>query len=143
MGGARAVFLSIWQVAVARPARPPRDRAHLRRRAERSTPAILDMLRRHGVSATFFQCGANVERLPSIARAVGSAGHEIGNHSHTHPFLLPLAAISSGIDWSARNGASRNMPAQRPFGSAPPMECGGPDWARRSAAWGSPASCGP
>jgi peptidoglycan/xylan/chitin deacetylase (PgdA/CDA1 family) len=52
-----------------------------------STPAILDVLARHGVPATFFQCGANVERLPLIARAVFGAGHEIGNHSQTHPFL--------------------------------------------------------
>jgi peptidoglycan-N-acetylglucosamine deacetylase len=52
-----------------------------------STPAILDILERHGVPATFFQCGSNVERLPSIARAVREAGHEIGNHSQTHPLL--------------------------------------------------------
>src|ERR1700722_1001618 len=52
-----------------------------------STPAILDALARHAVPATFFQCGANVERLPSIARAVHSAGHEIGNHIQTHTFL--------------------------------------------------------
>ncbi len=45
-----------------------------------STPALLDVLARHGVSATFFQCGANVERLPGIARATVEAGHEIGNH---------------------------------------------------------------
>jgi peptidoglycan/xylan/chitin deacetylase (PgdA/CDA1 family) len=48
------------------------------------TPRILEILDRHGVPATFFQCGANVERLPSIARAAREAGHEIGNHSHTH-----------------------------------------------------------
>jgi peptidoglycan/xylan/chitin deacetylase (PgdA/CDA1 family) len=52
-----------------------------------STPAILEALARYGVRATFFQCGANVQRLPAIARAVGSAGHEIGNHSQTHPYL--------------------------------------------------------
>ncbi len=52
-----------------------------------STPQILDLLARHRVPATFFQCGANVERLPGIARAVREAGHEIGNHSHTHPLL--------------------------------------------------------
>jgi peptidoglycan/xylan/chitin deacetylase (PgdA/CDA1 family) len=49
------------------------------------TPRILEVLARHGVPATFFQCGANVERLPQVARAVREAGHEIGNHSHTHP----------------------------------------------------------
>jgi peptidoglycan/xylan/chitin deacetylase (PgdA/CDA1 family) len=52
-----------------------------------STPEILEILARHGAPATFFQCGANVERLPAIAREVREAGHEIGNHSHTHPLL--------------------------------------------------------
>jgi len=51
------------------------------------TPAVLELLARHNVPATFFQCGANVERLPAIARAVAAAGHEIGNHSHTHPLF--------------------------------------------------------
>ena len=37
--------------------------------------------------ATFFQCGANVDRLPAIARAVAAAGHEIGNHSYAHPLF--------------------------------------------------------
>jgi peptidoglycan/xylan/chitin deacetylase (PgdA/CDA1 family) len=50
-----------------------------------STPALLDVLARHGVPATFFMCGKNVERLPQIARAVADAGHEIGNHSNSHP----------------------------------------------------------
>jgi peptidoglycan/xylan/chitin deacetylase (PgdA/CDA1 family) len=51
------------------------------------TPAILDILARYNVPATFFQCGANVERLPDIARAVRQAGHAIGNHSHSHPLF--------------------------------------------------------
>ena len=54
-----------------------------------STPRILDILARYGVAATFFQCGANVERLPEIARAVRDAGHAIGNHSYSHsPFYF-------------------------------------------------------
>ena len=51
------------------------------------TPEILEILGRHGVAATFFQCGANVERLPALAREVKEAGHEIGNHSHSHKLL--------------------------------------------------------
>jgi peptidoglycan-N-acetylglucosamine deacetylase len=50
-----------------------------------STPALLAILARHQVPATFFMCGKNVERLPDIARAVAAAGHEIGNHSDSHP----------------------------------------------------------
>ncbi len=49
-----------------------------------STPALLNILARHQVPATFFLCGQNVERLPGIARAVVAAGHEIGNHSDSH-----------------------------------------------------------
>jgi peptidoglycan/xylan/chitin deacetylase (PgdA/CDA1 family) len=52
-----------------------------------STPQILDLLARHRIPATFFQCGANVERLPEVAREVRAAGHEIGNHSFSHPML--------------------------------------------------------
>jgi peptidoglycan/xylan/chitin deacetylase (PgdA/CDA1 family) len=52
-----------------------------------STEAVLDLLAKHGVRATFFQCGANVERLPAVALAVHAAGHELGNHTQTHPYL--------------------------------------------------------
>ncbi|MFN7997213.1 MAG: polysaccharide deacetylase family protein [Bryobacteraceae bacterium] len=51
------------------------------------TPGVLELLEKHRVPATFFQCGANVERLPEVARKVAAAGHEIGNHSHTHPLF--------------------------------------------------------
>ncbi len=49
------------------------------------TPRILEILAAHGAPATFFPCGANVERLPAAARAVAEAGHEIGNHGYNHP----------------------------------------------------------
>src|ERR1035438_5818574 len=52
-----------------------------------STPRVLELLDKYQTHATFFQIGANVERLPHIARAVHAAGHEIGNHSHTHPLF--------------------------------------------------------
>jgi peptidoglycan/xylan/chitin deacetylase (PgdA/CDA1 family) len=52
-----------------------------------STPQLLEILARHGAVASFFQIGANVGRLPHIAREVASAGHEIGNHTETHPML--------------------------------------------------------
>src|SRR5579864_5119082 len=52
-----------------------------------SSPDLLDILNRHRAIATFFQCGANVRRLPQVAREVAAAGHEIGNHSDTHPYL--------------------------------------------------------
>ena len=52
-----------------------------------STPAMLELLARHNVPATFFMCGHNVLRLKGIAREVVAAGHEIGNHTDSHPAL--------------------------------------------------------
>jgi|SRR5579872_3957250 len=52
-----------------------------------STPELLEILRRFKAPATFFQVGANVRRLPHIARQVADAGHEIGNHTDSHPRL--------------------------------------------------------
>ena len=50
-----------------------------------STPRVLELLAKHNVTATFFQIGQNVERLPGITRQVIAAGCEVGNHSFTHP----------------------------------------------------------
>jgi peptidoglycan/xylan/chitin deacetylase (PgdA/CDA1 family) len=49
------------------------------------TPAILEILAAHHIPATFFQIGANVRRNSDLAREVTQSGHEIGNHSFTHP----------------------------------------------------------
>jgi peptidoglycan-N-acetylglucosamine deacetylase len=51
------------------------------------TLAILEIVAQYRVSATFFQVGANVDRLPDVARAVAAGGHAIGNHSYAHPMF--------------------------------------------------------
>ena len=61
------------------------------------TPKLLRVLEEYGVKATFFQCGANVEALPAIAREVVANGHELGNHTYGHPMLaLKSAAFVAG-----------------------------------------------
>ena len=52
-----------------------------------STPELLKILARYSVPATFFMCGENVQRLPAVALEVAAAGHEIGNHTNSHPRL--------------------------------------------------------
>lgn len=59
-----------------------------------STPALLALLARHQAKATFFVCGQNASRLPAIVEQIHAAGHEIGNHSYSHPrfdFSSPAA----------------------------------------------------
>src|SRR5437762_6923026 len=52
-----------------------------------STPRLLDALDKYHVPATFFLCGENVRRCPDVAREVTARGHEIGNHTDSHPRL--------------------------------------------------------
>ena len=51
------------------------------------TERLLEVLARHNVHATFFLIGRYVRQRPQIVRAIASAGHLIGNHSMTHPWL--------------------------------------------------------
>ncbi|MFJ7159669.1 bifunctional polysaccharide deacetylase/glycosyltransferase family 2 protein [Streptomyces sp. NPDC101118] len=51
------------------------------------TPKVLDVLRRHGVHATFFTVGTRVAENPGLARRIVAEGHQIGLHSFTHTDL--------------------------------------------------------
>ena len=52
-----------------------------------STVELLEYLEKEEVPATFFMCGMNVRRLPDIAGQVAAGGHQIGNHTYSHPNL--------------------------------------------------------
>lgn len=54
------------------------------------TPKILAILAKYGVPATFFMVGQNVLNYPSAAKQVIDAGHEVGNHTFTHPHIAAL-----------------------------------------------------
>jgi len=49
------------------------------------TPILLDLLDKHGTRAIFFMIGEKVRAHPALAREVIRRGHEIGNHTLTHP----------------------------------------------------------
>ena len=49
------------------------------------------MLRERGLKATFYLIGNRVVQYPDIARRIAEEGHEIGNHSWSHPFLNRLS----------------------------------------------------
>lgn len=54
--------------------------------------AILDVLRRQGVRATFFLTGRWAERNPDLVRRIHREGHELANHSYSHPHFPALSA---------------------------------------------------
>ena len=49
-----------------------------------ATPFILDVLKEHGVKATFFMVGDNVRKYPDLYKRVLDEGHQVGNHTHNH-----------------------------------------------------------
>src|ERR1700736_3028736 len=49
------------------------------------TPKLLELLAAHHIKATFFVIGENVAEHPEIVARAAREGHEIGNHSWSHP----------------------------------------------------------
>ncbi|MBB6022450.1 peptidoglycan/xylan/chitin deacetylase (PgdA/CDA1 family) [Paenibacillus sp. JGP012] len=60
------------------------------------TPQVLDIFRRAGGHATFFMIGEEMEAHSDIAAEVHREGHEIANHTYTHPNLTELTLEEAG-----------------------------------------------
>jgi peptidoglycan-N-acetylglucosamine deacetylase len=91
------------------------------------TPKILDILKQKGVHATFFIVGENGEHNPQLVRRIVDEGHEIGNHTFTHPNLGETATRVTQIELNATQRlvealTGRSMRLFRPpyFGDAEP-----------------------
>jgi peptidoglycan/xylan/chitin deacetylase (PgdA/CDA1 family)/sugar lactone lactonase YvrE len=74
------------------------------------TPQVLDILAGRGVHATFFVVGRFVAEHPELVRREVAAGHELANHTYTHPRLTQLtpdqqsAEVQSGMQAIAQMG---------------------------------------
>ena len=55
------------------------------------TPKLLDLLAAHHIKATFFVIGENVAEHPEIVARAAREGHEIGNHSWSHPYFARMS----------------------------------------------------
>jgi peptidoglycan/xylan/chitin deacetylase (PgdA/CDA1 family) len=53
-----------------------------------TTPALLDLLESHQAKAVFFLIGVKAARHPDLVRMIAGRGHELGNHTHTHPLAF-------------------------------------------------------
>jgi peptidoglycan/xylan/chitin deacetylase (PgdA/CDA1 family) len=64
-----------------------------------NTPAILDNLKAAGLHCTFFVTGQFAEGNPAVMKRIAAEGHEIGNHSYSHPRFttIPAGEVSSQL----------------------------------------------
>lgn len=58
-------------------------------------PEMLAVLKQHQVQASFFLEGRWVKNNPDLAKMIVSAGHEVGNHSYTHPDMKRITAAET------------------------------------------------
>jgi cellulose synthase/poly-beta-1,6-N-acetylglucosamine synthase-like glycosyltransferase/peptidoglycan/xylan/chitin deacetylase (PgdA/CDA1 family)/spore germination protein YaaH len=68
---------------------------------DRWTPALLDTLKRYDVRATFFVIGKNVEGSIPLTQRILREGHEIGNHTFTHPNLARTSRFMTRLEINA------------------------------------------
>ncbi|VXB93020.1 Polysaccharide deacetylase [Exiguobacterium sp. 8H] len=57
-----------------------------------NTNKILDILAKNNVKATFFLTGSGANNHPQYIKNIAAKGHQLGNHSYTHPDFTKLAA---------------------------------------------------
>ena len=64
------------------------------------TAHLLDVLDQYGAKATFFLIGSKVSSQANVVRSIHARGHQLGNHSWSHPELpkLPAGQIAGEID---------------------------------------------
>lgn len=65
------------------------------------TPRILDILKQENVKGAFFIVGENGQTNPDIIKRIVADGHEIGNHSFTHPNLGEVPSAVTDVELNA------------------------------------------
>jgi peptidoglycan-N-acetylglucosamine deacetylase len=88
---------------------------------------LLDILAKHEVRATFFMIGRFVRQRPDIVRAVQGAGHLIGNHTMTHPWLALESSAKVRQELADCNTALEDVLGERVSYFRPPHGSRRPD----------------
>jgi peptidoglycan/xylan/chitin deacetylase (PgdA/CDA1 family) len=87
---------------------------------EKLTPKLLDLLAQHHIKATFFVIGQNAAEYPDIVARAAREGHEIGNHSWSHPNLAKMSDESVRKQLRQTDDAIKQATGKRPTVMRPP-----------------------
>lgn len=84
------------------------------------TLRILDLLDEYNAKATFFLVGIWVDKFPELVQEIHSRGHEIGNHSDSHPEMSKLSQSQIIKELSGCSDKIEALTGQRPTSFRPP-----------------------
>lgn len=88
--------------------------------SEKLTPRLLNLLAAHHIKATFFVIGQNLAEHPEIAQRAAREGHEIANHSWSHPNLGKMSDESVRRELQKTDDAIKSAVGVRPTLMRPP-----------------------
>lgn len=81
---------------------------------DEDTAEIIRILAEHDVKATFFVVGAWVDKYPHQVKALFEAGHEVMNHSDSHPYMTRLSRAGMAAELSRCNDKIASITGVRP-----------------------------
>ena len=87
---------------------------------DRFTAPILDTLRSRHAVASFFVVGRQVQRLPALTQRIVAEGHELGNHSWSHPDFAGLSEQAISMELAATGRVIEAVTGHRPLLFRPP-----------------------
>ncbi|GAA4640510.1 polysaccharide deacetylase family protein [Actinoallomurus vinaceus] len=91
------------------------------------TGAILDILGDRGIHATFFSAGLNARAHPDLLARIAAEGHQVGNHSWSHPFIADLTPPDLAAQVEATGATIAEVCGDAPDLFRPPYGARTPD----------------
>jgi len=76
-----------------------------------TTQAILNILQRYGVAATFFNLGVNASVRPTLVRSEVAAGYLMGNHTWSHPRMPTLSSTGQAAEMDRATAEQNSLVA--------------------------------
>ena len=81
---------------------------------DEQTHTLLDILKEHNVKSTFFLVGDWVDKYPDDVKDIYDAGHDIGNHSDTHPHMTEMSTEEQKNQIKACNEKIKEITGKEP-----------------------------
>ena len=100
------------------------------------TPALLHLLDRYNIRATFFVIGKRAQDLPALTKEMAERGHAIENHTYTHAALTFLSPARIEDELRRCDDAIENATGKKPRWMRPPFGFRGPQLGGAVARWG-------